>query len=191
MKQKELDKIKKAEKKRKEREELDEIVENETKNIKTSANIITNFIEEQDYDVEDDFEEDFEAWNAPSTRKHNSMPTNLAKSPFFSEILSFSSHTENNDVEENTKVKDEPEDNAFNLKLDSNEQVIDPLVSVLEIPTKSAQLERDLRSLKDSINSQREYLIRIDPENLQSIFKSSIEFETVLQIAEVFSSGTK
>ena len=119
------------------------------------------------------------------------MPTNLAKSPFFSEILSFSSHTENNDVEENTKVKDEPEDNAFNLKLDSNEQVIDPLVSVLEIPTKSAQLERDLRSLKDSIDSQREYLIRIDPENLQSIFKSSIEFETVLQIAEVFSSGTK
>ena len=191
MKQKELDKIKKAEQKRKEREELDEIVENETKNINTSANIITNFIEEQDYDIEDDFEEDFEAWNAPSTRKHNSMPTNLAKSPFFSEILSFSSHTENNDVEENTKVKDEPEDNAFNLKLDSNEQVIDPLVSVLEIPTKSAQLERDLRSLKDSIDSQREYLIRIDPENLQSIFKSSIEFETVLQIAEVFSSGTK
>lgn len=45
----------------------------------------------------------------------------------------------------------------------------------LEIPTKSAQLERDLRSLKGDLEHQREYLCRIDPSNLLSIFKSSIE----------------
>lgn len=61
----------------------------------------------------------------------------------------------------------------------------------LEIPTKSAQLERDLRSFKGDLDSQREYLCRIDPSNLLVIFKSSIECDTILDIGRALNSGSE
>jgi hypothetical protein len=61
------------------------------------------------------------------------------------------------------------------LKIESSIEMPFEFKIDLEIPTKSAQLERDLRSLKGDLEHQREYLCRIDPSNLLSIFKSSIE----------------
>lgn len=60
-----------------------------------------------------------------------------------------------------------------------------------DIPTKSAQLEADMRNMKGDFTTQRAYLQRIEPDNLISIFSSSIELDTVLEICKAFSSGSK
>lgn len=94
--------------------------------------------------------------------------------------MSFSTETEHNETtKEEKKVAKKSED------------VIKSAIAMLEVPTKSGQLERDIRSMKNDLNSQRDYLVRIDPDNLKTIFNSSIEFETVLGIAKALNFGTK
>ena len=178
-KQKELDKIRKAEEKRKEREELEAMVEaeNDEENSKqNTASPFASFIDEN-LDVEgiDDEEEDLEACNAPSTRKSSSVPNDMAKSPYFGDILmSFSTQTETKETVPEKKPAD---------------KVIKSAIKLLDVPTKADQLERDLKSMKADLEAQRDYLVRIDPDNLSTIFKSSIEFETVLNITKALQSG--
>lgn len=105
-------------------------------------------------EVDDDFDsdDDHEACNAPSTRKSNSETRFDNNSPFIGDsIVSFS-------------------EKAFGFMKEKEEVKLD-----LEIPTKSSQLEKDMRSLKTDLESQREYLLKIKPSSLPSIFSDSIE----------------
>lgn len=168
-KEREQKKIEKARRKRMEREGEGED-DNEEENKEEEKEDLFNKI--TDMDVDDDFDEDdddeMEACNAPSTRKANSQPILDTKSPFHGDSLfSFTEMA--------------PKDDS---------KVISPKIN-LEIPTKSSQLELDLKSLKSSVADQREYLKRIDPNSLASIFKSSIEVDTVLSIFKAFNSATK
>lgn len=115
---------------------------------------------------EEEDNEDFEECNAPSTRKSRSQPISDAKSPFHGDSLLAFSDTSIPDLTKSVSVE-------------------------LEVPTKSAQLERDLRSMKDDLEAQRNYLQRIEPKDLPNIFKSSIETDEVLKIASAFNSGSK
>jgi len=96
----------------------------------------------EEMDVDDNFDEDneMEACNAPSTRKANSQQTFDNKSPFHGESLV--------DFTDMAPTKQNSAD------------------ALLEVPKQSAQLECDLRSLKDNISAQREYLCKIEPENI-------------------------
>ena len=127
-------KILRAEKKRKEREEAENLVEEENrKQLEENEKVQeekkgSDFEKLEKMSVDDDFdyEDDFEACNAPSTRKANSENLQDSTSPFFGDnILSFSEKAKEFIVPEEKKIK------------------ID-----FDIPTKSAQLECDLRSLK-------------------------------------------
>lgn len=105
-------------------------------------------------EVDDNFDsdDDHEACNAPSTRKSNSETRFDNNSPFIGDsIVSFS-------------------EKAFGFMKEKEEVKLD-----LEIPTKSSQLEKDMRSLKTDLESQREYLLKIKPSSLPSIFSDSIE----------------
>lgn len=105
-------------------------------------------------EVDDNFDsdDDHEACNAPSTRKSNSETRFDNNSPFIGDsIVSFS-------------------EKAFGFMKEKEEVKLD-----LVIPTKSSQLEKDMRSLKTDLESQREYLLKIKPSSLPSIFSDSIE----------------
>jgi hypothetical protein len=162
-------KIAKALKKRQENEEAEIVAERQGLGL--------DDIEELEVDDDFDFNDyDMECSNAPSTRKSKSVPDDF-ESPFFGDsLVTFSEKKENigfgtdqaeGDVSDEIETEDlkikSPLEMPFEFKID------------LEIPTKSAQLDRDLRSLKGDLEHQREYLCRIDPSNLLSIFKSSIE----------------
>ena len=141
-------KILRAERRRKEREEVEDLVEEENKKLQEKNQKLeeeneklqhenqklqeekkgSSFEEIEKMSVDDDFdyEDDFEACNAPSTRKANSENLQDSTSPFFGDnILSFS---------EKAKEFIAPEEKKIKIDFD--------------IPTKSAQLECDLRSLK-------------------------------------------
>lgn len=144
--------MERAERRRKEIEEAEQLAEEEEKQESANNGISFSNVEQMDVDDDFDFDEDLEACNAPSTRKSNSEQSFDKGSPFLGEnILSFSAKA-SDFISEDKKVE-----------LD------------YEVPTKSAQLEADMRNLKDDIELQREYLRQIDPPNLVSIFSSSIE----------------
>lgn len=174
-KQKELEKIRKAEEKRREREELEDMVDNELQQ--------NPFLDALEDEVDDEFgsDEDFEACNAPKSRKHNSEQLNLINSPFGEDSLSFSVGFNTAEDVSNSQVKKE---------ISKPHSPKNSIVDSLDIPTKAAQVERDMRSLKNDINDQRDYLMRIDPNNLATIFKSSIEIENIMTIVKALSSGS-
>ena len=124
--------------------------------------------EQIEMEVENDYSgsDDMEVCNAPSTRKSRSQPISDNKSPFHGDTLVSFSDTSIPDIQKSP-------------------------VEELEVPTKSAQLERDLRSMKDDLEAQRNYLQRIDPKELPNIFKSSIETDEVLKITKAFNNGSK
>jgi hypothetical protein len=108
--------------------------------------------------------------------------------------MSFSEKTKNIGFDtNNAETHSEEHDVVTIADLAKNSSVEKPLEFKidLEIPTKSAQLERDLRSYKGDFDSQREYLCRIDPNNLLTIFKSSIECDTILDIGKALNSGSE
>jgi hypothetical protein len=127
-KAKELNKIEKARKKREEQEliekELEETDESKDKKKHPESSLSDQMI--QHLAVDDDFEDDTEVQNAPSTRRAKSQSFSDTKSPFYGDsIFSFSEMTGN---------KDEKEDVAETINFD--------------VPTKASQLERDMRNMK-------------------------------------------
>lgn len=191
MEDRELQKIQKAERKRREREGIEEAGSEEGDN----KNIPFGDLESQEVDLDhqmnDDDENEQEACNAPSTRKSNSVPLDFGRSPFAGDDLLMFSRDDKDDEDEDEQEEEikETVDKEEGGWLESKHA--SSLAYQLEIPTKSAQLERDLRSLKYSLKDQREYLMRIDPENLKSIFRASIEIETILAIVNAFNSSTE
>ena len=79
----------------------------------------------EEMDVDDDFDDDddMEACNAPSTRKAKSQPVSDAKSPFHGDSLVSFGET-------------------------SDKKEVKSALIEFDIPTKAAQLERDLKSMK-------------------------------------------
>lgn len=140
----------------------------EAEKLSMSKAISLDQVETMDVDDNFDFDDDLEACNAPSTRKSNSEQTIDNKSPFLGENLFSFSAKAKDFIQEEKKIEIE-----------------------FDIPTKSAQLEADMRNLKNDLEAQRQYLRRIEPGNLVSIFSSSIECDTVLQVAKAFSNGSK
>ncbi len=140
----------------------------ESEKLSLNKAISLDQVEDMDVDDDFDFDDDLEACNAPSTRKSNSEQAIDSNSPFIDDKPFSFSQKAKDFIQEEKKIE------------------ID-----FEIPTKSAQLEADMRNLKNDLEAQREYLRRLDPVNLVPIFSSSIECDTVLQIAKAFSNGSK
>ena len=167
-KAKELKKIEKARKRREEQELIEKELEEEDEEEKKkhpAASLSDQMI--QNLGVDDDFEDDAEVQNAPSTRRAKSQSFSDTKSPFYMDnIFSFSEMTGNNEKEVNGETIE------------------------FEVPTKSSQLERDMRSMNNQLIDQRNYLRKIEPRNLKSIFKSSIETDHILNITAAFNSVT-
>jgi hypothetical protein len=102
--EREQQKIQRAERRRKEREELEQVASDDEEDRKIPFNDLEADDAEEGNDNED---EDFDACNAPSTRKHNSMPLDFAKSPFAGDDLLM--HLRDDDFEDTKELKEEKE----------------------------------------------------------------------------------
>lgn len=165
-------KIEKARVKRQERLALEDDCEGEGEGeLQTEAR--NNMI--QDLDVNDDFDDfDQEASNAPSTRKSNLVQ-------------------KSNSVQYSDQLSPFHGDSFFGfdeVQIEKPQEVKAALI-LLEIPTKASQFDRDMRGMKDQLDEQRDYLRRIDPENLKLIFKSSIEVENILGMVTAFNGASE
>ena len=167
-------KMERAARRRKEREGWEnegeeEEAESAAKQVDENKKISFETLDEMSLDDNYEFDDDMDAWNAPSTRKSNSQQNLDWTSEFFEDsLVSFSQKSKEFIGKEEKKIKIE-----------------------LEIPTKASQLEWDMRNLKNDMESQRKYLRRIDPNNLSSIFHSSIEWENIIVISKALGSGSK
>lgn len=173
MKEKEQQKIEKAEKKRKEEQESQE------ENAK------------QELSDEDNIDDELEGCNAPSTRKSKSVEYDDSRSPFNEDKnFSFDGNDLLDEEEEETKdeAQDEDEDKTEKKEKEITQKKVEKIV--LKVPNNMAQLERDLRDLKDDFETKRNYLRNIDPKLLKPIIKSSIEIDAILDIWEIFNKSS-
>lgn len=119
-------KSKKRKGKGKNRMQTDEVAkEKEQKKIEKARKKQEELRMLEEMDVDDDFDDDddMEACNAPSTRKAKSQPVSDAKSPFHGDSLVSFGET-------------------------SDKKEVKSALIEFDIPTKAAQLERDLKSMK-------------------------------------------
>jgi len=177
-------KMERAERKRKEIAEAEQLA--------TKGSINFDNIEEMDVDDDFDFNDDLEVWTAPKTTKFHSETLMDMNNPFSSESPQQPAE-ENPDVK---KLASSPKvgDGASMLFSEKAKPLLVEEVKFeldYEVPTKSAQLEADMRNMRGDLTIQRAYLQRIEPDSLVSIFSSSIELDTVLEICKAFSSGSK